>query len=66
MVLQREEDEVAKAQKIVDAANLRAHNARKRCFEDAAKEARRWRSIGKLDRAEVCDSGLGSRLLKRF
>ena len=66
MLVRREEDEVAKARKLVEAAELRAHNALKRWFEEAAKEARRWRSIGKLNRAEVCDSDHGSRLLKRF
>ena len=66
MLVRKEEDEVAKARKVVEAAELRARNAQKRCFEDAAKEARRWRSIGKLNRAEVYDSNLRSRLSKRF
>ena len=66
MVRQKEEDQVAKARRIVEAAELKAHNARKCCFEEAAKEARKWRTSGKLDRAEVCDSELGIRWLKRF
>ena len=66
MVQQKDEDQVAKARKIVEAAESKAYNARKRCFEEAAKEARKWRISGKLGRAEVCDSEHGVRLLKRF
>ena len=66
MVLQREEDQVAKARKVVEAAELKARNARKRCFEEAAKEARKWRISGKLKRVRVCDSERGTRMLVRF
>ena len=66
MVRQREEDEVERAKKVIEAAELRVRNARKRFFSEVAKEARRWRSIGKLDRALVYDSDHGWRLLKRF
>jgi hypothetical protein len=66
MVRQREEDQLAKAQKLVEAAEQRAYNMRKRYFEEVAKEARKWRVSGRLGRAEVVDSDLGSRLLKRF
>jgi DDE superfamily endonuclease/Tc5 transposase-like DNA-binding protein len=66
MVQQKEEDQVAKARRIVEAAELRAQNMRKRIFEEAAKEARKWRTSGKLDRVEVHDSELGIRWLKRF
>jgi hypothetical protein len=40
--------------------------ARKRLFEEAAKEARKWRTSRRLDRAEVVDSEGGNRLLIRF
>jgi hypothetical protein len=66
MVQQREEDQLAKARRVVEAAELKAHNARKRCFFEAAKEARKWRLLGKLLPAEVSESGVGCRLLKRF
>ena len=41
MVAQRHEDDVAKARKLVEATDLKARNARKRCFKEAAKEARK-------------------------
>ena len=66
MVRQREEDQVAKARKVVEAAELKALNARKRVFEEAAKHARKWRASERLGRAEVVDSDGGGRLLKRF
>ena len=66
MVLQREEDQVAKARKVVKDAEKKAHNARKRWFEEAAKKARKWRVSGRLERVEVCDSERGTRWLKRF
>lgn len=66
MVQQKGEDQVAKARQVLEAAEIKAHNARKRWFEEAAKEARRWRASGKLKRAEVCDSERGTRWLKRF
>jgi hypothetical protein len=66
MVRQRGEDELAKARRLVEAAEQRAYNQRKRCFEDAARKARMLRHIGRLPRAEVVDSEFGSRLLKRF
>ncbi|KID81924.1 transposase [Metarhizium guizhouense ARSEF 977] len=66
MVRQREEDQLAKARKTVEAAELKAVNARKRVFEEAAKKARKWRVSERLDRAEVVDSEGGRRLLKRF
>ncbi|OWT42328.1 DDE superfamily endonuclease domain-containing protein [Pochonia chlamydosporia 170] len=66
MVRQRAEDQLAKARRMVEAAELKALNARKRVFEEAAKEARKWRASERLDRAEVVDSEGGRRLLKRF
>ncbi|KJZ68123.1 hypothetical protein HIM_12484 [Hirsutella minnesotensis 3608] len=66
MVKQREEDQVAKARKVIEDAEKKARNARKRCFEETAKEARKWRASERLERAEVCDSERGKRWLKRF
>ncbi|OAQ58169.1 DDE superfamily endonuclease [Pochonia chlamydosporia 170] len=66
MVQKREEDQIAKARKTVEAAELKAHNARRRWFEEAAKEARKWRASGRLGRVEICDSEYGTRWLKRF
>jgi hypothetical protein len=40
--------------------------ARKRLFDEAAMEARKWRTSGRLGRAEVVDSEDGNRLLIRF
>ncbi|KAM4067518.1 DDE superfamily endonuclease [Hirsutella rhossiliensis] len=48
------------------ARRKKAHNARKRWFEEAAKKARQWRASGRLERVEVCDSERGTRWLKRF
>ena len=66
MVQQKEIDEVAKARKVVEAAELKANNARKRWFFEAAKKARKMRLDGRLKPAEVVDTEGGNRLLKRF
>ncbi|KJZ69639.1 hypothetical protein HIM_06024 [Hirsutella minnesotensis 3608] len=66
MVQQREDDQIARARKVVEGAEKKAHNARKRWFEEAAKKARQWRASGRLERVEVCDSERGTRWLKRF
>ena len=66
MVLQRKEDKLSKAVKVVEAAQLKARNTIKRCFNDAAKEARKWRITGRLGPAEIYESGREFRLLKRF
>jgi hypothetical protein len=66
MVVQRQEDAVAKARQLVQAAELKDRNARKKLFFEAAKVARKWRLTGQLAPAEVCETGVGSRLLKRF
>ncbi|KJZ68083.1 hypothetical protein HIM_12526 [Hirsutella minnesotensis 3608] len=66
MVKRREEDQVAKARKVIEDAEKKTRNARKRWFEETAKEARKWRASGRLERAEVCDSDRGKRWLKRF
>lgn len=66
MVAQKKEDDLVKARKIVKAAELRAHNALKRAFAAAAKEARKWRLTGRLAPAEIVESQYGKRMLKRF
>ncbi|KAM9873287.1 transposase [Verticillium dahliae] len=48
MVQQRGEDELAKAQRIVEAAQVKERTARKKYFEAAAKTARHWRLKGRL------------------
>ena len=65
-MVHKREDQIAKARKVVEAAELRAHNARRRWFEEAAKEARKWRASGRLGRVEICYSEYGTRWLKRF
>ena len=66
MVVQKNDDDLVKARKMVEAADLRERNAFKRWFTAIAKEARKWRMTGKLAPAEVVDSNGGMRLLKRF
>jgi hypothetical protein len=63
---QTKEDDVERARRLVDAEDQKASNARKRLFEEAAKEARKWRTLGRLGRAEVVDSEGGKRLLIRL
>jgi hypothetical protein len=66
MIAQRKEDDLAKARRLIEAAETKAHNVIKRTFAEAAKVARKWRLTGRLAPAEVVDSVGGSRLLKRF
>jgi hypothetical protein len=66
MVIQKEEDMLAKAQKLVEAAEQKARNKFKNLFSDTAKEARRWRISGKLKACEIHESGKGVRWLRRF
>ena len=66
MVLQRREDDLAKARRLVEATETKARNAIKRAFTEAAKEARRWRMTRRLQPAVVVDSIVGTRLLRRF
>src|ERR1700729_3526385 len=48
---QTKEDDVERARRLVEAADRKALNTRKRLFEEAAKEARKGRTIGRLGRA---------------
>jgi hypothetical protein len=66
MVQQKEINEVARAQKIIEAAELKTHNAHKRWFAEAAKKARKMRLDGRLKPAEIIDTDGGNRFLKRF
>jgi hypothetical protein len=65
MIKVREDDELAKARRVVQAAEQRAHNKIKRMYADAAKEARKWRLTGRLGPAEVVEEVDKIRLLKR-
>jgi hypothetical protein len=46
MVVQRQEDAVAKARQLVQAVELKDRNVRKKVFFEAAKVTRKWRLIG--------------------
>jgi hypothetical protein len=65
MVKVREDDELTKARRVVEAAEQRAHNKIKRVYADAAKEARKWRLTGRLGPAEVVEEVGKVRLLRR-
>ncbi|KAK3897358.1 hypothetical protein C8A05DRAFT_19857, partial [Staphylotrichum tortipilum] len=65
MVVQRKEDDLMKARRLVDAAETKAQNAMKRVFAAAAKEARKWRVTKRLGPVETMDSEYGKRLLRR-
>ncbi|KAL2129734.1 hypothetical protein VTI74DRAFT_7397 [Chaetomium olivicolor] len=62
---QREEDEEAKARGILQPTEDKKCNTFKSAFAAAAKKARNWRMIGKLNPAEVTESEGKKRLLKR-
>ena len=66
MNLQSKEDDIEKARRLVEAADRKAKNAQKRLFQEVAREGRKWRTSGRLGRAEVVDSEGGNRLLIRF
>jgi hypothetical protein len=66
MVQQREEDQVAKAMRVIEAAELKLKNATKKNAFEAAKKARKWRLTGVLLPAEVHETGLSCRVLRRF
>ena len=66
MVIQKEEDRLAKARKLVEAAEQKTHNKVKILFSDTAKEAHRWRISGKLKAYEIHKSGKGIMWLRWF
>ena len=63
MVRQKDLDREAEALRVLEAANKKRYNARKRVWEAAAKLAREWYMTGKLDRAEIFGTGLGVMLV---
>lgn len=66
MVKKKGEDEVVKAQKILEAYYERAKRTAKKVFSEAAKEARKRRIDGRLGPGEIIDIAGRSRLLRRF
>jgi hypothetical protein len=50
---QTKEDDIEKARRLVEATDQKALNTPKWLFKEAAKEARKWRTPGRLGRAEV-------------
>ena len=66
MVQKKEENELERARRIVEAAEEKRRRAAKKTFEEAAKKARKWRLDGKLKPADIFDSDLGWRVLRRF
>lgn len=63
MVRKREDEALIKAKNLAEAAGQKALNLRKRAWKEATKEARNWRTTGKLKPAEISD---GSGVLKRL
>ncbi|KAI1106884.1 hypothetical protein F4804DRAFT_299367 [Jackrogersella minutella] len=66
MVKQREDNLLEEARRIVEAAELKLKNDHKKWYFEAAKKARKWRIIGKLDPAVVYETGKKCKYLKRF
>jgi hypothetical protein len=64
MVQQREKDFLRTAQRVVDAAEKKAHNQRKRWFSEAAKKARKLRHDGRAIN-EIIDTEGGKPWLRR-
>ncbi|KFA48277.1 hypothetical protein S40293_10138 [Stachybotrys chartarum IBT 40293] len=66
MLVQRKEDDIIKAQRIIKAHEKKRLNSAKRVFTEAAKKARYWRGQGLLGPAEIIETGRGKRMLIRF
>jgi hypothetical protein len=66
MAQKKDEDEVRKAQRIVEAVEQRAWNQRKRVFSEAAKKGRNWYMTERLPKAAIYETGYSCRYLKRF
>ena len=66
IVQQKEEDTVAKARRVVEAADVRARNRVKKTYSEAAKLARKWRLDGRLAPASIHEADKPVRLLRRF
>ena len=60
------ETELEKARRLVEAAEERFKKATQRAFENAAKEARKWRLTGRLLPALIINRDCNCRYLRRF
>jgi len=65
MVAQRANDDLIKAQKVVEAARKKKQKSLQKWFSAAAKKARKWRMDSVLEPLEVYDSRAGCRLLRK-
>ncbi|KAI1098084.1 hypothetical protein F4804DRAFT_138153 [Jackrogersella minutella] len=66
MVKQREDNLLEKARRMMEAAELNLKNDHKKWYFEAAKKARKWRTIGKPDPEVVYQTGKKCKYLKRF
>jgi hypothetical protein len=57
IVVQKEEDQLAKARRLVEAAEKKLEKQHKRWYFEAAKEARKWRMNSRLAPVELYESG---------
>ncbi len=48
MAQKKDEDEVAKARRVVERAEKKVYNNYKKFFKEAAKKARAWRASGRF------------------
>jgi hypothetical protein len=65
MVGQKREDEVARAFRVIEAAELKYKNTVKRAYFEVAKGARKWRLDGILQPCAVYESGQPVKYLRR-
>ena len=65
MIVQREEEELAKARRIIEAAEKKQHLRHKIWRYEAAKKATAWRIDGRLPPYELYESGRSVRCVKR-
>ena len=65
MVKQKDDDALAKARRLIEAADKKFKLQYKKWFAEAAKEARSWRNHGILQPCEVYEDGKSVRYLKR-
>ena len=65
MVRKREDEELRKAQRLIERAERIMKNRAKRFFSEAAKKARKWRMDGILDPLYIIDSIDGGRSVRR-
>ena len=65
MVQEMQDNDVAKARRVVDRAERQYRNGCRKCFMEAAKISRRWRLEGRLQPMYVIDDEGCGRLLRR-